>query len=129
MVIPAKNYARKIGSMLLSAEIGLPQTQGHNNEAYVASWCQALRDHPSEILKAAADAEKIRQFMLDRERELTQTTEQTATQTQTQAVPEQTANRQEVNTPKKEQAQVKVQNRQNERPLPPRESKDRGMSM
>lgn len=53
----------EIASMILGDEIGI----GHDPEqhvAYVASWIKVLQDDPLEIFRAAADAEKIQDFIL-----------------------------------------------------------------
>lgn len=53
----------EIASMLLGAELGI----GHDPEqhvAYVGSWIKVLEGDPLEIFRAAADAERIREFVL-----------------------------------------------------------------
>lgn len=75
-------YAREelraeIASMILGDELGL----GHDpsqHVAYVSSWIKALEDDPLEIFCAAADAEKIHNFVLSLEQ--TQVQEQNAMQ-------------------------------------------------
>lgn len=60
----------EISSMLMGAEIGL----GHdpsNHVAYVAYWIEELKKDPTVIFKAAADAEKIQTFLLQKELEYT----------------------------------------------------------
>ena len=69
----SEGYAREelraeIASLMLGEELGI----GHNPEnhaSYVKSWIRVLQDDPREIFRAAADAEKIRVFMLDLERQ------------------------------------------------------------
>lgn len=53
----------EIASMILGAEIGLGHDPGQH-VAYVASWIKALKEDPMEIFRAAADAEKIQDFVL-----------------------------------------------------------------
>ena len=63
----------EISSMLMGAEIGL----GHdpsNHVAYVAHWIAELKKDPAIIFKAAADAEKIQLFLLQKELEFTNKT-------------------------------------------------------
>lgn len=75
----SEGYAREelraeIASMILGDELGI----GHDPDqhtAYVGSWIKALQDDPLEIFRAAADAEKIRSYVLG----LTQTQEQSVT--------------------------------------------------
>lgn len=53
----------EIASMILGDELGI----GHDprqHVAYVASWIKALQEDPLEIFRAAADAEKVHQFIL-----------------------------------------------------------------
>lgn len=58
----------EISSMLMGVEIGL----GHdpsNHVSYVAHWIAELKKDPTVIFKAAADAEKIQTFLLQKELE------------------------------------------------------------
>lgn len=58
----------EIASMILGDELGI----GHDPEqhaAYVKSWVKALKDDPNEIFRAAADAEKIQDFVLGLEQQ------------------------------------------------------------
>ena len=48
----------EIASMLLSGELGIGHDPGQH-VAYVSSWIKALQEDPTEIFRAAADAEKI----------------------------------------------------------------------
>lgn len=62
-------YAREelraeIGSMMLSAELGIGQSVD-DHAAYVGSWIKVLREDPREIFRAVADAEKIHDYVLD----------------------------------------------------------------
>jgi putative DNA primase/helicase len=64
----SEGYAREelraeIASMILGSELGI----GHDpaqHAAYVGSWIKALQDDPLEIFRAAADAEKIQDYVL-----------------------------------------------------------------
>lgn len=79
----SEGYAKEelraeIASMILGDELGI----GHDPEqhaAYVGSWIKALQDDPLEIFRAAADAEKIQDYVLGLEQ--TQVQEQASTQT------------------------------------------------
>ncbi|MBS1732152.1 MAG: hypothetical protein JST02_02550, partial [Bacteroidetes bacterium] len=53
----------EIASMLLSGELGIGHDPGQH-VAYVSSWIKALQEDPTEIFRAAADAEKIQDFVL-----------------------------------------------------------------
>ena len=89
----SEGYAREelraeISSMVLGAELGI----GHDPEqhaAYVGSWIKALEEDPLEIFRAAADAEKISDYVLSFEQKQIQEQEQAQTQTQEES-PEQT---------------------------------------
>jgi len=69
------NYAKEelraeLASVFLSAERGIP----HNPEqhaAYVGSWIKALQDDKNEIFRAAKDAHKAADFILDLEKSKT----------------------------------------------------------
>ncbi|SDU23518.1 zincin-like metallopeptidase domain-containing protein [Nitrosomonas ureae] len=53
----------EIASMLLSGELGIGHDPGQH-VAYVNSWIKALQEDPTEIFRAAADAEKIQDYVL-----------------------------------------------------------------
>ncbi len=53
----------EIASMLLSGELGVGHDPGQH-VAYVSSWIKALQEDPTEIFRAAADAEKIQDYVL-----------------------------------------------------------------
>ncbi|MCE7914614.1 MAG: DUF1738 domain-containing protein [Nitrosomonas sp. PRO4] len=53
----------EIASMLLSGELGIGHDPGQH-VAYVSSWIKALQEDPTEIFRAAADAEKIQDYIL-----------------------------------------------------------------
>lgn len=58
-----KNCAQRLPVWLLGGELGI----GHDPEqhaAYVGSWIKVLEEDPKEIFRAAADAEKIKDFVL-----------------------------------------------------------------
>jgi antirestriction protein ArdC/phage/plasmid primase-like uncharacterized protein len=61
----------EIFSMTLGDEIGIGHDPGQH-AAYVASWIQVLKNDPTEIFRAAADAEKIQDYVLAFERQQTQ---------------------------------------------------------
>lgn len=63
-------YAREeliaeIGSAMMCGQIGLALGQSHidSHAAYVSSWLDALRRDKSEIFKAAADAQRICDYL------------------------------------------------------------------
>ncbi|QOJ20695.1 MAG: DUF1738 domain-containing protein [Gammaproteobacteria bacterium] len=53
----------EIASMLLSGELGIGHDPGQH-VAYVSLWIKALQEDPTEIFRAAADAEKIQEYVL-----------------------------------------------------------------
>lgn len=53
----------EIASMILGSELGTAHDPGQH-AAYVESWIKALQDDPLEIFRAAADAEKIQDYVL-----------------------------------------------------------------
>ena len=63
------DYAREelraeIGQMMVCAELGIADCDFSNNAAYVASWLQKLRSDRKEIFRAAADAQRIADYLL-----------------------------------------------------------------
>lgn len=77
-VFGSEGYAREelraeISSMMISREIGVPHDPSAH-ASYVASWIKVLEENPQEILSAATDAKKIRDFVtgLEASRELGQ---------------------------------------------------------
>ena len=63
------DYAREelraeIGQMMVCAELGIGDCDFSNNAAYVASWLERLRSDRREIFRAAADAQRIADFLL-----------------------------------------------------------------
>ena len=64
----SEGYAREelraeIASMILGEELGIGHDPGQH-AAYVASWIKSLQEDPLEIFRAAADAEKIQDYVL-----------------------------------------------------------------
>ena len=57
----------EIGSMMISGELGIGQSVD-DHAAYVQSWIKILRDDPREVFRAAADAEKIMDYIMEFER-------------------------------------------------------------
>jgi antirestriction protein ArdC len=63
------DYAREelraeIGQMMVCAELGIADCDFSNNAAYVASWLEKLRSDRKEIFRAAADAQRIADYLL-----------------------------------------------------------------
>jgi putative DNA primase/helicase len=72
----SEGYAREelraeIASMILGDELGIGHDPGQH-AAYVGSWIKALQEDPLEIFRAAADAEKIQEYVMNFEHELEQ---------------------------------------------------------
>lgn len=64
----SEGYAREelraeIASMLLGHELSIGHDPGQH-AAYVASWIKTLEEDPTEIFRAAADAEKIQDYVM-----------------------------------------------------------------
>jgi antirestriction protein ArdC/phage/plasmid primase-like uncharacterized protein/predicted RNA methylase len=64
----SEGYAKEelraeISSMILGDELGIGHDPGQH-AAYVGSWIKALKEDPLEIFRAAADAEKIQNYVL-----------------------------------------------------------------
>ena len=64
----SEGYAKEelraeIASMLLGCELGIGHDPEHH-AAYVGSWIKVLEEDPKEIFRAAADAEKIKDYVL-----------------------------------------------------------------
>jgi len=64
----SEGYAKEelrveIASMLLGSNLGIGHDPGQH-AAYVASWIKTLEEDPTEIFRAAADAEKIQDYVL-----------------------------------------------------------------
>jgi antirestriction protein ArdC len=67
----SRDYAREelraeIGQMMICGELGLVVSDADfsNNAAYVASWLEKLRSDRKEIFRAAADAQRIADYLL-----------------------------------------------------------------
>lgn len=63
------DYAREelraeIGQVMVCAELGIPDCDFSNNAAYIASWLEKLRADRKEIFRAAADAQRIADYLL-----------------------------------------------------------------
>ena len=65
------DYAREelraeLGMLMLCSELGLVVSDAEfaNNAAYVASWLERLRSDRKEIFRAAADAQRIADYLL-----------------------------------------------------------------
>ncbi|ECZ2944983.1 DUF1738 domain-containing protein [Salmonella enterica] len=78
----SEGYAKEelraeIASMILGDELGIGHDPGQH-AAYVGSWIKALQEDPLEIFRAAADAEKIQDYVLGFEQKqvIEQTTQQ-----------------------------------------------------
>jgi len=74
------NYAKEelraeISSMMVGRELNIGHDPGQH-AAYVKSWVSVLKDDPKEILRAAADAEKIRNMVMNYARDLERQQEQ-----------------------------------------------------
>jgi antirestriction protein ArdC len=69
----SEGYAKEelraeIASLMIGDELGIGHDPGQH-AAYVKSWIKVLREDPREILRAARDADKIRDHVLAPERE------------------------------------------------------------
>ena len=63
------DYAREelraeIGQVMICAELGIGDCDFSNNAAYIASWLEKLRTDRKEIFRAAADAQRIADYLL-----------------------------------------------------------------
>ena len=72
-------YAREelraeIASWMVSVELGIPHDT-KNHASYVDNWQKVLKDDPFEIVRACRDAEKIMEYLMERERTLALETE------------------------------------------------------
>lgn len=85
----SQGYAKEelraeIASMIVGDELGIGHDPGQH-AAYVGSWIKALQDEPLEVFRAAADAEKIHDYVLAFEQKQVQEQDQQQSQTQPQA--------------------------------------------
>jgi antirestriction protein ArdC len=65
----SQDYAQEelraeIGQVMVCAELGNADVDFSNNAAYVASWLDKLRSDRKEIFRAAADAQRIADYLL-----------------------------------------------------------------
>jgi antirestriction protein ArdC len=63
------DYAREelraeISTVMILAETGISNYDFSNNAAYIASWLEKLRSDRKEIFRAAADAQRIADYLL-----------------------------------------------------------------
>ncbi len=75
----------EIASMIVGDELGIGHDPGQH-AAYVGSWIKALQDEPLEVFRAAADAEKIHDYVLAFEQKQVQEQDQQQSQAQDEAV-------------------------------------------
>lgn len=61
----------ELASMFLSSELGVPGSTD-NHAAYIESWLAALRKDKREIFRAAAEAQRIAEFVMGRKPEMRQ---------------------------------------------------------
>ena len=50
--------------MMVCAELGIAECEFTNGAAYIASWLETLRSDRKEIFRAAADAQRIADYLL-----------------------------------------------------------------
>ena len=86
----SEGYAKEelraeIASMIVGDELGIGHDPGQH-AAYVGSWIKALQDEPLEVFRAAADAEKIHDYVLAFEQQQVQEQDQQQSQAQDEAV-------------------------------------------
>lgn len=63
------DYAREelraeLAQVMVCSELGIPDCDFTNNAAYLASWLEKLRSDRKEIFRAAADAQRIADYLL-----------------------------------------------------------------
>ena len=63
------DYAREelraeLGQVMVCSELGIADCDFSNNAAYIASWLERLRSDRKEIFRAAADAQRIADYLL-----------------------------------------------------------------
>jgi antirestriction protein ArdC len=54
----------ELGNVMICAELGISDCDFSNNAAYIASWLERLRSDRKEIFRAAADAQRIADYLL-----------------------------------------------------------------
>ena len=57
-------YRAELGQVMVCTELGIADCDFTNNAAYVASWLAKLRSDRKEIVRAAADAQRIADYLL-----------------------------------------------------------------
>lgn len=79
----SEKYAKEelraeIASLMLADEIGVENDPEHveQHAAYVGSWIKALKEDPTEILRAASDAQKITRYVMGLEQQQEQEIQQ-----------------------------------------------------
>lgn len=70
----SESYAREelraeIASLMIGDELAIGHDPGQH-AAYVSSWIKVLREDPKEILRAAKDAEAIKDYVMEREKNI-----------------------------------------------------------
>lgn len=65
----SQDYSREelraeIAQVMVCAELGIADCDFTNNSAYIANWLENLRDDRKEIFRAAADAQRIADYLL-----------------------------------------------------------------
>jgi antirestriction protein ArdC len=63
------DYAREelraeISQVMVCAELGIADSEFHNSASYIADWATRLREDRKEIFRAAADAQRIADYLL-----------------------------------------------------------------
>ena len=69
----SEGYAREelraeLASYMLGSDLGVGHDPGQHH-AYIANWIKVLQEDPREIIRAAQDAERIREYVMGLERE------------------------------------------------------------
>jgi antirestriction protein ArdC len=57
-------YRAELAQVMVCAELGIPDCDFLNNTSYLASWLAKLRSDRKEIFRAAADAQRIADYLL-----------------------------------------------------------------
>jgi len=69
MVMIREELRTNLASLLLSKELNLPYELNYH-EGFINSWAQVMKDEPSELFKAASDAQKIVDHILGFEQQI-----------------------------------------------------------
>ncbi|QEC78956.1 zincin-like metallopeptidase domain-containing protein [Mucilaginibacter ginsenosidivorax] len=88
-----------LASLLLSKELNLPYDLNYH-EGFVNAWAQVLKEEPSELFKAASDAQKIVDHILGFEQQIEEKQEAEQTQQSANANEIGTAAETQIDTPK-----------------------------